>query len=1203
MSSSSNSNIQNKNIASNYNISFNFYGICNGAFPSEIKEQNNLLEKKRKNSNEIELKEIDENNPNKIDIINNENNDLNKDPILKISFYDEYPKNKEIRINETEDNKGDIVEQINLEENENENENENIEEITDYKNDEYNNNNIMDIKKEKSKSRQRKKKKTEEEEDISYSMSKSYSKIISESVSLSSSITPIKEISHKNKSKKRKTKDDSFISSDSEKQNKKDNSTEIDPLTLKNMFNNPHDLLPDFLKQENIRDKNGNKPNSPNYDCNTLYIPTEYLKQQSDTMLQFWEFKRDNFDKIIFFKRGRFYEMFYDDAIICNQLLDIRWMGTDPKILHVGFPEIALESKAAILIDAGFKIAIVEQMETPKQVKERLKSEKGGEKAVKRNIIGVLTKGTYYNYDEDINNKNSIHNNININFANTSKNKFCIALFKYEKETNIINEEIFLSENNIIQNEPIVIWGFCIFDITTLQFYLGKIEEDPQKYSPKTQKSQRNENSYSKIKSLLYNISPEEIICVNKNIPDIMINFIKGLSSRPLINNIKNNYKYSELNDLCIKYFGKDFQKWNPLIVSLFADEKEKYPTCVSFYLTIIYLEKIFFAKNTLPISDFHDYSENIILNPNKKMILDYDSITNLELLETNYDPKNPESGSFIEYFNKAVSPFGKRLLKNWILNPLYDIAQINERLDIVEDLINNDMVISLWRESLSKWPDIERQCIKFFKLALESNQEKEKENNHTEDINKNRMKDFFKLIYFLFDCQKIFNIFNEYIIKNKFKSKTLIKKVTIGEGVPDLNEAIKKILNNYKIIDTQDEKNNIVPKIITKPGKYPEYDKIMLGFDNVNKKFNEILLKERRRLKCTMVNYAHTKNIRYELEIPENIVKDNRPKEYILTTSKKGFLRFHTKEIIDNVNKLEELEEQLKYFTGKLNKEIFKIFYNQKNTITSFINAVSEIDCFMSLAFISVIDIDKFSRPNFISLEKNNGIPYLELIQCVHPCLLGRINYFVPNNIYLGKEGKTTIVITGPNMGGKSTLLKQVCISMIMAQIGCFVPAKRCIMTLVDRIFTRLGARDKLLEGKSTFFIEMEETKNILDNATKNSLIIMDELGRGTSTKDGQIIAKTILYQMENKLKSRCLFTTHYHDIIEWCKKQPKIRLSFMDSKIDENTKDINFLYQFKDGICPESYGIEVAKLAGIPSKVINIAKDIKAQNKLGIK
>ena len=168
---------------------------------------------------------------------------------------------------------------------------------------------------------------------------------------------------------------------------------------------------------------------------------------------------------------------------------------------------------------------------------------------------------------------------------------------------------------------------------------------------------------------------------------------------------------------------------------------------------------------------------------------------------------------------------------------------------------------------------------------------------------------------------------------------------------------------------------------------------------------------------------------------------------------------------------------------------------------------------------------------------------------------------------------------MTGPNMGGKSTLLRQVCIAVIFAQIGCYAPAKFCKKTLADRIFTRIGAVDKLIEGKSTFYVEMEETKNILENAIINFLIIMDELGRGTSTKDGKIIAKTVLYQIENKLKSRCLFTKHYHDIIDWCRNENKIKLFFMDSAEDEMTKNIKFKYKFTEGICPESYGIEWPK------------------------
>ena len=966
---------------------------------------------------------------------------------------------------------------------------------------------------------------------------------------------------------------------------------------------NPHDALPDFLKPENIKDKNGNRPDSPQYDYNTLYVPPDFLKKQTPAMRQFWDFKSQNFDKVLFFKLGKFYEMFYDDAIIGNQILDLNWMGNDSRKLHVGFPEKALEKKAEKLVAAGFKIAVIEQTETPEEMKERFKSGDKGEKTIKRKLCNVYTKGTYYNYDNEDNNSNSKNENSTSNannnriIKNNNKNKFCCAIFCRPKDKN--NEEKIIIEDNLDNiSRTSYEWGICLFDVTTLKFYLGKIEEDESKFIPHSQSSQTGDNSFNKIKTILYNISPEEIICVKNNLPESITSFINDLTTKPIITYIKYNYKFNELNDLCQKYFGKDFQKWDQVIYRQFTNESQNHVTCVSLFLTINYLEKLLLAENTLPSSTFYDYSGDISLNPNKKMIIDYEDINNLELIQTKLDPRNPEAGSLVDYLNKAVSPFGKRLLRNWILNPLCDVKKINERLDMVEDFIKNDQVILKFRNALSKWTDIERQCTKFFRLARGTNTQA----IYFEDINKNRLKEFFKLLNFLYKCQNIFEVFEQYIENNKFKSKELIKKLTIGEGVPDLSSAIKILLNDFHMVEIKDSKDNMVLQIESKPGVYPEYDDCKEEIKNIKQNLDDILQREKKRLKCAIIQYSHTKNYRYELEIPESYVKNNRPEGYILTTSKKGYLRFHTKEILENVEKLEEVEERLKEATKNLNLEVFKQFYSNHKLINIFINSVAEIDCLTTFAYISTVEHDKYSRPQFIDISENNGYPYMELRSCIHPCLVERTTNFIDNDVILGENGKSLIVMTGPNMGGKSTLLRQVCVAAIIAQIGCYVPAKFCKMTIVDRIFTRIGASDKLIEGKSTFYIEMEETKNILENATINSLIIMDELGRGTSTRDGKVIAKTVLYQIEHKLKSRCLFTTHYHDIIDWCKNEEKMDLFFMDSDVDEQTKDIKFKYKFTKGICPESYGIEVAKLAGIPNKIILRSKEIKDDNILDI-
>eukprot|EP00826_Nyctotherus_ovalis_P020446 TRINITY_DN1641_c0_g1_i11.p1 TRINITY_DN1641_c0_g1~~TRINITY_DN1641_c0_g1_i11.p1 ORF type:complete len:237 (+),score=90.54 TRINITY_DN1641_c0_g1_i11:540-1250(+) len=227
--------------------------------------------------------------------------------------------------------------------------------------------------------------------------------------------------------------------------------------------------------------------------------------------------------------------------------------------------------------------------------------------------------------------------------------------------------------------------------------------------------------------------------------------------------------------------------------------------------------------------------------------------------------------------------------------------------------------------------------------------------------------------------------------------------------------------------------------------------------------------------------------------------------------------------------------------------------------------------------------------RPQFIKKEENKGEPYLELRRVRHPCIEATGLTFVPNDIAMGRLNSQShdprlLLVTGPNMGGKSTVLRQTCVAVIMAQLGCFVPAEKCLLTPVDRIFTRIGASDRLLEGKSTFFVEMEEAKNVLEYATDESLAIMDELGRGTSTFDGLAIAEAVLDFVVKKIKCRTLFATHYHLLVEKVKGMREVELYYMEFDVNEESDEIRFKYRFVPGVCPKSFGIQVAKIAGLP-------------------
>ena len=234
--------------------------------------------------------------------------------------------------------------------------------------------------------------------------------------------------------------------------------------------------------------------------------------------------------------------------------------------------------------------------------------------------------------------------------------------------------------------------------------------------------------------------------------------------------------------------------------------------------------------------------------------------------------------------------------------------------------------------------------------------------------------------------------------------------------------------------------------------------------------------------------------------------------------------------------------------------------------------------------------------RPKFIPYEgdyKNSSL--LDIRQLRHPCvqMTDSSKQFVPNDTLLApNQDQTLLLVTGPNMGGKSTLLRQTCMAVILAQIGCYVPAESMTLTPVDRIFTRIGASDRILEGKSTFYVEMEETKNIIQFATNKSLAIVDELGRGTSTFDGYSIAHAVLKYLVSSLNCRSLFSTHYHMLLDEYRDAPQVKLYHMACKANEAQDEVLFLYKFQPGECPQSFGINVARMAGIPRGVLDRAK-----------
>ncbi len=534
-------------------------------------------------------------------------------------------------------------------------------------------------------------------------------------------------------------------------------------------------------------------------------------------------------------------------------------------------------------------------------------------------------------------------------------------------------------------------------------------------------------------------------------------------------------------------------------------------------------------------------------------MQLDANTRRNLELTETLKDRK--KKGTLFWVLNKTKTAMGARLLKNYIEQPLYNDKKINARLSSVDELVKNIALREKIGDILYRIYDIERLCgrISYNNLV-----------NSDCIILKNSL----ALIPELKECLK------------SFQSQNILN---INDNLFDFTQIVDIL--DKSIVD----KNNII-----KPNK--ENDIIKYGFNKDLDSYIDISksaktwianleIKEKERTGIKNLKIAYNKVFGYYIEITKSL-SNNVPYDYIRRQTVANAERFITeelKQIEDKILNADSMKEQLE-------KEIFAIIRNKLleslPQIKLTAKAVAELDVLLSLANVAVEH--RYVKP---IINKNNKS--IEIIGGRHPIIeLINKEEFIPNDTILNVTDSRTMIITGPNMAGKSTYMRQVALITLMAHIGSFVPAKSAKISLTDKIFTRIGASDDLSMGQSTFMVEMSEVSNILHNATNNSLLILDEIGRGTSTFDGLSIAWSVIEYISKSLTAKTLFSTHYHELTELEGLIDGIKNYQVSVK--EFNNSIIFLRKIVRGGANRSFGIEVASLAGLPESVLTRAKDI---------
>lgn len=534
----------------------------------------------------------------------------------------------------------------------------------------------------------------------------------------------------------------------------------------------------------------------------------------------------------------------------------------------------------------------------------------------------------------------------------------------------------------------------------------------------------------------------------------------------------------------------------------------------------------------------------------NEFMVLDSQTRKNLELTES---LRGEAKGSLLELIDLTVSPMGKRLIRQWISQPLLDINQIQVRQDGVQFFFNSGLLRAEVRAILKKMADIERLINKVASgnilprelIKLRDTLEVLPELKRSLGTHNQILESDFSKIH-------------------PFETEMLLLNRSISDDAP-------ATMQNTGII---------------KPGFSTELDNILDASSHARNWINSLEATERERTGIKTLKVGYNKVFGYYLEISAG-QSQNAPTEYIRKQTLVNAERYITPEMKEYETLILNADDRIREIEGRLFKDICQSLSSRIKEFLETARAIAHLDCLSTIAETSANN--GFVRPDIIAED------LLEIIDGRHPVVEKNLlnGRYVPNDIVF-EPGERIRLLTGPNMAGKSTYLRQAAIIVLMAQMGCFVPASSARIGLVDRIFTRIGAQDEIHSGHSTFMVEMIETSNILHNATERSLIILDEVGRGTSTYDGVSIAWSVIEYIHNhpSLRSKTLFATHYHELTQLSEKLPGLRN--YNVAVSETDGKVVFLHKIIEGGADKSYGIHVAQLAGLPRVVITRAEEI---------